>query len=245
METVSKINCLNEQEDSDDAVAPPVPPKNKPVKGKVSNITRRRKPNHNNEDKEREKRWIESAKKGDVESFELLVGAYQQKVYNLSYRLLGDKEEAEDLVQEVFINVFRHLSRFRGDSQFSTWIYQVAMNHCRNRLKYLKRRFRHATESLDDPLHTKEGEVGRDFPDEKDVPEEAFYRRQVQNMVQSALRELREDYREVVALRDIQDLSYQEISEILNLPEGTIKSRLHRARFELKEVLVRLGVGQL
>ncbi len=189
-----------------------------------------------------ERRWIESARKGDAESFERIVLAYQQKVFNLAYRLLGEREEAEDLTQDVFVNIYKHLSQFRGESLFSTWIYQVTMNHCRNRLKYLKRRFHHARESIDDPLQTEEGEIGRELQDEGEMPEDVLYRRQVQELVQVALGELREEYREMVVLRDIQDLSYQEISDVLGLPEGTIKSRLHRARWELKSVLARLGI---
>lgn len=218
METVCKIHCLTKEEQNGGCEGLP------PRTG------------------EWESRWIEAAQKGDAESFERIVLAYQQKVFNLAYRLLGEREEAEDLTQEVFINVYRHLSKFRGQSQFSTWIYQVTMNHCRNRLKYLKRRYHHATESLDDPLHTSEGEIDRDLPDEGDVPDDVLYRQQVQWLVQVALGRLREDYREVVVLRDIQDLSYQEMTEVLGLPEGTIKSRLHRARLELRGTLRRLGV---
>lgn len=189
-----------------------------------------------------ESRWIEAAQRGDAESFERIVFAYQQKVFNLAYRLLGEREEAEDLTQEVFVNVFRHISKFQGKSQFSTWIYQVTMNHCRNRFKYLKRRYHHATESLDDPLQTSEGEIDKDLPDEGDIPEDVLYRQQIQGMVQVALGKLQEDHREVVVLRDIQEFSYQEISDVLGLPEGTIKSRLHRARLELRETLRRLGI---
>ncbi len=189
-----------------------------------------------------EKRWIEAAQSGDADSFERIVLEYQQKVFNLAFRLLGEREEAEDLTQDVFVNVFRHLSSFRGEAQFSTWIYQVTMNHCRNRLKYLKRRFHYSTESIDEPVSTPDGEVSRDLADEGEIPEDALYRRQVQELVQVALTRLREDHREMIVLRDVQNLSYQEIGEILGLPEGTIKSRLHRARWELKDILRRLGI---
>jgi len=219
LETIWKIHCLNQKDRGQEEESEP---------SSISGPW--------------ESQWIESAKKGDIESFERIVLAYQQKVYNLAYRLLGEREEAEDLSQEVFINVFRHLPRFRGDSQFSTWIYQVTLNHCRNRLKYLKRRYHHATESLDDPIVTAEGEIEKHLPYEGDAPEDALYRQQVQKVVQVALQELREDYREVIVFRDIQELSYQEISEILGLPEGTVKSRLHRARWELKEVIRHLGI---
>ncbi len=218
METLSNIHCLKEQ-------------------GADTSAAR-----SESSDSDWEGRWIELAQRGDTESFERIVLAYQQKVFNLAFRLLGEREEAEDLTQEVFINVFRHIGEFRGESQFSTWIYQVTTNHCRNRLKYLRRRFRHATESIDDPVSTEEGEMGREIPDEGEIPEDRVYRRQVQELVQIALGRLRQEYREAVVLRDIQNLSYQEISEILGVPEGTIKSRLHRARWELKEILGLLGI---
>jgi RNA polymerase sigma-70 factor (ECF subfamily) len=213
LETIWENHCLNQKERDDESEGSPV------VLGRW------------------ESQWIESAKRGDLESFDRIVLAYQQKVFNLSFRLLGEREEAEDLTQEVFINVFRHLSRFRGDAQFSTWIYQVTVNHCRNRLKYLKRRYQHATESLDDPIVTAEGEIEKDLRYEGDAPEDVLYRQQVQKLVQMALDKLRDDYREVIVLRDIQELSYHEISGILGLPEGTVKSKLHRARWELKDII--------
>lgn len=216
LETIWENHCLNQKERDDESEGSPV------VLGRW------------------ESQWIESAKRGDLESFDRIVLAYQQKVFNLAFRLLGEREEAEDLTQEVFINVFRHLSRFRGDAQFSTWIYQVTVNHCRNRLKYLKRRYQHATESLDDPIVTAEGEIEKDLRYEGDAPEDVLYRQQVQKLVQMALDKLRDDYREVIVLRDIQELSYHEISGILGLPEGTVKSKLHRARWELKDILRRL-----
>jgi len=191
-----------------------------------------------------ERRWVESAQRGDTESFERIVIAYQQRIFNLAFRLLGDREEAEDLTQEVFLNVYKHLPSFRGDAQFSTWIYQVTINHCRNRFKYLKRRFHQTTESLDDPMQGGEGELERELPDEADAPEDALHRRQVQRLVHMAVQRLRPDYREIIVLRDIQELSYQEISDVLGLPEGTIKSRLHRARWELKELLEHLGIDR-
>ena len=189
-----------------------------------------------------EKRWIEEALRGDVQAFERIVLAYQKKVFNLAFRMLGEREEAEDLTQEVFLNVFRHLSKFRGKSQFSTWIYQVTLNHCRNRIKYLKRRYHHAKESLDSPVATEEGSVDKDLKDPGDIPEEVLFKQEVQTLVHRALGMLREDYREVVVLRDIQGMSYQEIAKVVGLPEGTLKSRLHRARMELKEILERMGV---
>ncbi len=190
-----------------------------------------------------EERWVQLAKKGDRVAFERIVVAFQDRVFNLAYRMLGDREEAEDLAQEVFIKVFKMIHKFRGESQFSTWIYQVTLNHCRNRIKYLNRRFHHSTESLDEALRMDDGEsVERELPDSGERPEEVMYRQQVQALIHKALGRLRPEYREVVTLRDIQGLSYQEISTILDLPEGTIKSRLHRARWELKEILNKLGI---
>jgi len=174
---------------------------------------------------------------GEKEAFEGLMLRYQAKIFNLSYRFMNDRQEAEELTQEVFFKVYRKLSGFRGDAKFSTWLFQVAVNHCRNRLKYLQRRKRQQHESLDQTLNTPEGEVQRQVPDETRIPEDLLQRRQTQQIVADKISTLPEEYRTVIVLRDIQGLSYEEIAQITGTVEGTVKSRLHRARNELRERL--------
>jgi len=179
--------------------------------------------------------------KGNQSSFNRLVLKYQNKIFNLCYRMLGDQAEAQDVAQDVFITLFRSVKTFRGDSLFSTWVFRITVNHCKNRLKYLTRRNYFRTQSLDQPLPTEEGEVTPDVEDEGETPEESLVTSEIQDLIQSKIDELDEEHRTAIVLRDIQGLSYQEIAQILRLKEGTVKSRIHRARLELKEKLERAG----
>lgn len=175
---------------------------------------------------------------GDEGAFNRLVLSYQNRVYGLSYRMMGNLEEAEEVAQEVFITVYKSLRDFRGDSQFSTWIYRVTVNHCKNRIKYLGRRKYYSSQSLDEPVDGNDGEVmARQLPDEHLDALGRMEQKEVQNTVQEKMNELDEEQRTVLFLRDIEGMSYQEIADILDLREGTVKSRIHRARLELKDKL--------
>ena len=180
---------------------------------------------------------LDAFRGGDARAFERLVLKYQDRIFNLAYRLLNHREEAQELTQEIFLKVYRQVGSFRGDSLFSTWLFQVASNHCKNRLKYLQRRRQHLHDSLDAPIETEEGQVERAIPDFSRIPEDEVARAQIQKLVSDQIATLPEDYRMVIVLRDIQGLSYEEIAQILHTAEGTVKSRLHRARLELKERL--------
>jgi RNA polymerase sigma-70 factor (ECF subfamily) len=160
-------------------------------------------------------------------------------VFNIAYRILGNSEEAKEVAQDVFISVFESIKDLKEDIKFDAWLTQITLNHCRNRWKYLKRRQYFSSESLDDPIETEDGSMPRAFYDPSDNPEILLEKKMVQQWVQKGLLELKEDQRELLVLRDLQGFSYEEIRETLDLPEGTIKSRLHRARMDLKEVLER------
>lgn len=179
------------------------------------------------------------AKRGNREAFDVLLEKYYKKVYNLAYRYVGEQEEASDLTQEIFTAAFQNLRKFRGDSKFSTWLFQIATNRGKNRFKYLKRRGYFAnkgqTENNDD-----RDEQQRIVPDYSTNPETLLAGKQVQRIVQKAIDELDPDHKEIVILRDIEGFSYEEIAQLLNLPEGTTKSRLHRARMVVKEKLKRV-----
>lgn len=185
-----------------------------------------------------ETEFLERLRARDEAAFNQLVGRYQTQVFRIAFRMLGNREEAEDLTQEVFVTVFKAIDSFRGDSKFSTWLYRVATNQAKNRLKYLVRRARGATlpfdEQLDDrgPLGAPLGEVHR--------PDELTSARQTQEMVQRALVRLDADQRELIVLRDLELLSYEEIQEVTGLALGTVKSRLHRARVALFKVVSEL-----
>jgi len=174
---------------------------------------------------------------GDEGAFNRLVLSYQNRVYGLCWRMMSNSEEAEEVAQEVFITVYKSLPDFRGDSRFSTWLYRVTVNHCKNRMKYLGRRKYYQSESFDGPVETEEGEMVKQIADEHLDPLDRLEQKETQALVQKKLNELEEEQKAVLLLRDIEGLSYQEIAEILDLREGTVKSRIHRARLELKEKL--------
>lgn len=181
---------------------------------------------------------IERSKAGDRVAFNELVRRHQKKVFNLCYRIMGNREEAEDVTQEVFITVYKALRGFRGDSAFSTWIHRVAANHCKNRLKHLKRRRYFQTSSIDETYETGEGEQKKEYAsDEFDSPEEEMERTQTYAEINKAIAELEDEYKIVIVMRDVRGLSYQEIADALELKEGTVKSRIHRARLELQAKL--------
>jgi len=182
---------------------------------------------------------IESCKAGNEKAFAEIVLHYQKRVFNIAYRMLGNLEEAKDLSQEVFISVFESIKDLKEEIKFESWLTAITLNHCRNRWKYLKRRQYFNSESLDDPVETEDGTMPRAVADPSDNPETLYEKKMIQQFIQKGLLQLKEDQRELLILRDLQGFSYEEMGETLGLPEGTIKSKLHRARMDLKEILER------
>ncbi|MDQ2645425.1 MAG: sigma-70 family RNA polymerase sigma factor [Myxococcota bacterium] len=191
-------------------------------------------------DDESERRFIERLRARDERAFLELVQLYQGRVYKLVFRMVGRRDEAEDLAQEVFVQVFKAVGNFRGDSRLGTWVYTIAVNLCKNRLKYLGRR---KTESQADFEPLKERlnaeEVQGFTSGDVERPDQMAEGREVERIVRLCLAEMDPDFREVLVLRDLEDLSYEELSEITGLPDGTVKSRLHRARAMLKSAVER------
>jgi RNA polymerase sigma-70 factor, ECF subfamily len=174
----------------------------------------------------------------DERAFRELLELHRDRVFNITYRMLGNRSEAEDVSQEVFITVFKTIDSFRGDSKFSTWLYRVAVNHTKNRIKYLARRHDKKRDELDErSAETNSATSGS--PARAAQPDKALASAQMEKLMQEAIASLDEDQREVVVLRDIEDLSIEEICEITGLPDGTVKSRLHRARLVLRKKLQR------
>ncbi|MEW6065060.1 MAG: sigma-70 family RNA polymerase sigma factor [Bacillota bacterium] len=174
---------------------------------------------------------VERSKKGDRDAFEHLVQLYENKVYTIAYRLMGNHADAADLAQESFIKIYQALPNFRGDSSFSTWIYHITVNVCRDELRKKQRR---PTVSLDEPTgdgNNSTYEIRSTTPG----PEEMLDRSETQAMIQQCLDNLSDDYRTILVMREIQELAYEEIAEILGCSLGTVKSRLSRARQALKE----------
>ncbi len=182
-----------------------------------------------------EHRFIERLRAHDERAFIELVEAYEQRVFRLVFRMLGRRDEAEDMAQEVFVQVFKAIGQFRGDSKLSTWVYRIAVNLCKNRVKYLARRHQDAQDELEpiadrsqlgDAKGVTYGAVAR--------PDQLVEGYQVEAIVHRCIAGLDPDFREVLVLRDVEDLTYEEIGEITGLAEGTVKSRIHRARSMLK-----------
>jgi RNA polymerase sigma-70 factor, ECF subfamily len=175
----------------------------------------------------------------DERAFQELIGQFGDRVFNLVLRMVGDRAEAEDIAQEVFVTVFKSIDTFRAEARLSTWLLRIAANHAKNRIKYLSRR---ATDrgGLDEAPESALADLGK-APAQSHVnaPDVALEAAERGNALERAIAALDEDQRLVVVLRDIEEMSYEEIGEITGLPEGTVKSRLHRARMALKERLER------
>jgi RNA polymerase sigma-70 factor (ECF subfamily) len=191
-------------------------------------------------DETNEARFIERLLARDERAFNELVRAYEQRVFRLLFRMLGRRDEAEDMAQEVFVQVFKAIGTFRGDSKLGTWIYRIAVNLCKNRIKYLSRR--HAGEEAElepqaerAPLNEGKGvTLG-----ESARPDHEAEGREVERLVKICITDLEPDFREVLVLRDVEDLTYEELCQVTGLPDGTVKSRLHRARGMLREAVER------
>jgi len=182
---------------------------------------------------------VSRCRRGEVEAYEILVEKYQKKMLNLSYRLIGDYEEACEAVQDAFLSAYRSLKNFRGEARFSTWLYRIVVNHSKNRLQQVKTRDHREVYSLQDPGGTEEGARPPDPPDPNPSALEKLEQDERDAKVQGCIGGLASEYREVLILRDLQGFSYDEIGDILKIPGGTVKSRLFRARESLKECLKR------
>lgn len=189
----------------------------------------------------REGRLVRRLKDRDEQAFREMVEEYRDRVYSLTYRMLGSREEAEDLAQEVFITIFKSIDQFRGDSKFSTWLYRVTANHCKNRIKYLARRHDRDRTELNERVEGggMSGGASMAAPRPSPRPDAQLEGAQLERILQLAIAELDEDQRILVILRDVEDLSYEEICAITELPDGTVKSRLHRARMALRKKLLK------
>jgi RNA polymerase sigma-70 factor (ECF subfamily) len=178
-----------------------------------------------------ETRLAKLARNGDREAFETLVDLYQDKIYYFALRMLGNAQEAEDVVQETFLRVYTNLDRYDETHKFSTWIYRIANNLCIDRLRRRK-----PTLSLDfeDENGDTTGAGYAVLSSEEDRPEEQMILSELQTTVRDAIEKLPDKYKSVVVLRYLHDLSLQEIGEVLDLPVTTVKTRVHRAREALR-----------
>lgn len=187
--------------------------------------------------RQEEAQVIERILKGDINAYEQLVTQYEKSVYNLALRMTDNPEDAADMAQEAFIKAYNNLSSFRGDSKFSVWLYRIVSNVC---LDFLRKQSRRPSVSLS--VEDDDGEdVQLDVPDESMSPESQLERKLTRESVRRGLAQLPEDYRQILLLRELQGLSYDEISQVLNIGVGTVKSRIFRAREKLCAFLSKDG----
>ena len=172
-----------------------------------------------------------------TEAFDELFQAYEQKIFNLVYRLVGDYEDAADLTSDTFVRALRAYDRFRGDAHPYTWLHRIALNLCKNYFRQQRHRSRVHSFSLDSPVTSEEGEVPREIEDRRAAPQQQVEAKELGGEVQKCLLALRPDFRTLILLRDLQGLSYREIGSILGCSEKAVKSRLFRARAQLRDAL--------
>jgi RNA polymerase sigma factor (sigma-70 family) len=187
--------------------------------------------------REEEREIIRRVKGGDVDAFEALVLANQKQVYTLAFKMLGNEQDANDVSQEAFLKAYRALDSFREDSKFSVWLYRLTSNLCIDFLRSRSRRQAISLSVLDADGEEKE----LDIPDEHFSPQELLERSEIRQAVRDGLAKLPEDYRQILLLREIDGLSYAEIGQALSLEEGTVKSRIFRARKKLCSILIQNG----
>ncbi len=174
--------------------------------------------------------------KGDHSAFEKLVLKYQDRVFNLCCRLLGDRVEAEDSAQDVFVKVYRSLKGFRFKSSFYTWLYRIVINTCKNRIKSVEYRRTKSRVSIDSDQENRSNTIV-DIVDQRPMPDKTFEQKEKMKRIQEALNSLPPDQKTVVVLCDIEGLSYDEIANITKNRLGTVKSKLSRARLGLRNKL--------
>ncbi len=175
---------------------------------------------------ESDRQLVARAKKGDSRAFDLLVLKYQHKIFSLIGRYVQDADEVQDVAQEAFIKAYRALPRFRGDSAFYTWLYRIAINTAKNHLVSRARRPPGSDVEVEDAEYYEGGGALRDI----ESPENALFGTELKAVVESAIRDLPDDLRSAVTLREFDGLSYEDIAEIMDCPVGTVRSRIFRAR---------------
>lgn len=177
---------------------------------------------------------IEQSKDGDIHSFEELISAHQKRIFNIAYRILGNLEDANDVTQEALIKAYKGIKNFNHKSSFSTWLYTIVNNAC---IDFIRKNKKTNITYLDREYETEEGSYKVQVYSDEKTPEELLEKKEVQKLVHEAINQLNYEHRRIIVLRDIKQFSYQEIAQILNCSEGTVKSRINRARNNLKMII--------
>ncbi|RPI79095.1 MAG: sigma-70 family RNA polymerase sigma factor [Desulfobacteraceae bacterium] len=179
---------------------------------------------------------VRAFQSGQTKAFDQLVIRHQDRVFTVCYRFLGNEQEARDMAQEIFINVYRHLNGFRAEAAFFTWLYRITVNSCKNRLKSLEYKYRKKQVSLSGPFQT-ESSQSKEMEDGQPSALAALEKKEKGQMIQKAIDALPKEQKMMIVLRDIEGLAYEEIIKLTGLRLGTVKSKLARARILLREKL--------
>jgi RNA polymerase sigma-70 factor (ECF subfamily) len=181
--------------------------------------------------------FVRRLQAGEDTAYDELVRTYNASIYHVAYRMLGDSADAADAVQDTFLKVFRNVESFRGEASLKTWIFRIGISEILNRLRWWKRRHRLSTVSMDDNRNGN----GRALciPDAAPSPYQSLESKEQEMAIQQALGRLSADHRSIVVLRDIEGFAYTEIADVLGISVGTVKSRLARARADMKKSLIR------
>jgi RNA polymerase sigma-70 factor (ECF subfamily) len=206
----------------------------------MSNITNSKKVANDDEDLE----YVILCQKGETDAFEVLVERHQKKMLNIAFRMMGDYDEACDVTQEAFFSAYKSIKKFKAEAKFSTWLYRIVVNYSKNRLKQLNGLAKREGISIDDTEERRtDATLNQSFINNSN-PGMQMEKREREAHIQKCITSLDEEYREVLVLRDIQGFSYEEIRDMLKIPDGTVKSRLSRARNSLKDCLTKV-IGDL
>jgi RNA polymerase sigma-70 factor, ECF subfamily len=187
---------------------------------------------------------VSASQQGDLNAFEKLVARHQKRMFNVGFRLIGDYDDACEVVQDAFVSAYKSIKSFRGEAKFTTWLTTITVNLSKNRLKQMRARRGHEAFSLDEQVQTEDGHMPIDPPSKEPSVLDRMESRDVQARVQDCVKALDPDFREVLVLRDLQEFSYEEIGIMLKVREGTVKSRLFRAREMVRDCLKRF-MGEL
>jgi RNA polymerase sigma-70 factor (ECF subfamily) len=177
----------------------------------------------------------------DETAFNELMELYQRRVFALVYRMLGRREDAEEVTQETFVQVFKAIDSFRGEAKLSTWLFRIAVNRCKNKMKSNRRRVSAGHKDIDDIAdHSTFGAAEGVSVGTVERPDELLEGRRLELIVKAAIMRLEPEFRQLVILRDVEDLTYDEIAEVTGLAKGTVKSRIHRGRAQLRARVERI-----
>jgi RNA polymerase sigma-70 factor (ECF subfamily) len=178
---------------------------------------------------------LERCRAGDEEAFDDLVRRHQQRAFNVAFQVLRDREDATEVAQDAFVRIYRSVNNFRGECEFTTWLHQIVVNLARNKHRWWKRRGRQSSVSLDSPVEMGDGGAPMQIAANGDAPDVETVKAEFVELLSRRMEELPRKLREVLVLRNVENLSYEQIATVLDCSIGTVKSRIARAREALRE----------